>query len=451
MSRFLHSTSSHKDFAVCSQKFLLSQTGAARGEAPDMFRFGITAHLVMQLYVDHCIARGRRTDVTIIGDFIDAAVRTTGLSLSRYDELTEVIRGYLAVYEIDVEHSLEREGGMAFDDDLNLVPWSENFEYENMPRPVDIAASGVMIRRKLDEVLLFPDEKRLLIRDFKSDLFAPSQSAIEDPSSRFNQQARAYAWSAWRALFPAEIVDVEFPFIRYTAFGHALTRTLTFTRDHILAIEEQELAKIRFIEQTHDFPPRPGSHCSTCVYRHTACPVPMTVSVNPAAIARRFLFERVLQDERREQIKDAVALGGWSGELGALRSAFEQGESEVPDMEMVWKELQDVGFEEPWRVMSLSKTDAKGLLDKDVYERILKNAYSPEITVRFNLHQKKEKLIELAMERGIATQIRGQKGLKDKTVAQLAWDLAVPGAAIDAATTAQAANDAELAMIEEIH
>ena len=383
-----------------------------------------------------------------------AAVRTTGMPLSRYDELTAVIRGYLAVYEIDVEHSLEREGGLAFDDQLNQIPWSEAYEYEVMTRPMDVAAGGVMIRRKLDEVLLFPDEKRLLVRDFKSDLFAPSQSSIEDPSSRFNQQARSYAWSAWRALFPAEVVDVEFPFIRYTDFGRALTRRLTFTKDDILQIEEQEIAKIRFIEQTEEFPARPGAHCATCVYRHTSCPVPTeSATEDPVAIARRYLFEKVLQDERRDAVKDAVALYGWSGELGALRASFEQAESEVPDMEKVWKELQDVGYDEPWRVMTLSKTRAKEFLDKDVYERILKLAYDPEITVRFNLHQKKEKLVELAMQRGIPTQTRGRTGLKDKTVAQLAYDLAMIGQAEQVSEFLSDPDPVEvdLSMIEEVH
>jgi hypothetical protein len=425
MTRFLHSSSAQKYFDVCPQQFWLYETGAPKGESPEHFRFGIAAHLVMQMYVDHCVAKARRTDVTVIGDFIDAAVRKSGLSLARYDELTQVIRGFLAVYEIDVEHSLEREGGIAFDEELRVIPWSEEYDYERMRRPMDHAAAGVMMRLRLDHSLLFPEESRLVVQDYKSDIFPPSQSAIDDPSSRFNQQARKYAWAAWRALYPAEVVEVHFPFMRYTAYGRALTRRLVFTKDDILQIEEQELAKVRFIEQTSDFPARPGDHCANCAFRDTACPVPFeAVTDEPASVARRFLYERVQQEQRRERIRDFVGLYGWTGELGALRSGFEQDEAAVADMERVWRILEDVGFDRPWVVMSLSKTDAKALLDKDVFERVLKEAYDPEIAVRFNLHQRKDVLQQLAIERGIPTQVTGKKGMKDKTVAELAYDLA---------------------------
>ncbi|HMJ81707.1 MAG TPA: PD-(D/E)XK nuclease family protein [Vicinamibacterales bacterium] len=425
MTRFLHSSSTHKDFLSCPQKFLLNQDGAERGPSPENFTFGIAFHLVMQDYVDHCVAAGRRTDVTVIGDFIDAAVRKSGLSLSHYDELTQVVRGFLAVHEIDVEHSLEREGGIAFNEHLEIVPWSNDFDYDNMKRPADVATRGVMFRCKPDHTLVFPDEDRLLIDDYKTDIFVPSQSAIEQYDSRFNEQARKMAWSAWRGRFKAEVVDVRYIFARYTAYGRALTRTLTFTRDAILEIEEQEMAKIGLIEGTTDFPAIPGDKCSMCSYRNTACPLAVeAVTDDIVDVAKRFIFERVRQEERRERVKEVVAGGGWTGELGALRLEFEQGESQVPDMEKVWHELQNIGHERPWALMSLSNTAAKGLLEKEDYEHLVKVAYDPEITVRFNLHQKKDVLIQLAVARGIPTQTQGKNGMKDKTVAQLAADLA---------------------------
>jgi hypothetical protein len=425
MSRFLHSSSAQKYYATCPQQFLLYQTGAEKGPSPEIFRFGITAHLVMQYYVDWCIAAKRRSDITVIGECIDRAVRKVGLSIDQYDEISSVVRGYLKVYEVDVEHSYSREGGLAFDDNLNSLEWNEGLDYEHMRRPMDHAALGVMLRMKLDEVLIYPEQNRLVVRDFKSDRFVPPQTQIEDPSSRFNQQARKYAMAARRAIYPADIVEVEFPFIRYTNYGKALTRKLAFSAEDLDFIEEQELAKVRFIEETTDFPARPGDHCMACAYRTTSCPVATeVVTDDPPSLARKFVFQRVEQEELRDRIKSAVAEHGWSGELGALRSEFDQIETLQPDMGIVWKELQDIGFDHPERVLNFSKTEAKNVLDKDAYERIIAKAYVPDIAVKFNVHQKKDRLQELARERGISLTTQGKTGPKDKTVAQLAWDLA---------------------------
>lgn len=460
MSRFLHSSSAQKYFATCPQQFWLYQTGAEKGPSPEVFRFGITAHLVMQYYVDHCIAAKRRSDIAVIGEYIDRAVRKSGLSIDQYDELSLVIRDYLKVYEIDVEHSYTREGGLAFDDNLNAMEWSEGLSYEHMRRPMDHAAQGVMLRMQLDEVLIYPDQKRLVVRDFKTDRFAPSQTQIEDPASRFNQQARKYAMAARRAIYPADLVEVEFPFIRYTNYGKALTRKLAFSAEDLDIIEEQELAKVRFIEETTSFPARPSDHCTACSYRTTSCPVATeVVTDDPASIARKFVFQRVQQEEFRDRIKEYVAQFGWSGEIGALKAEFDQSESLQPDMELVWKELSDIGFDNPWRVLNFSKTDAKNVLDKDAYERIVATAYSQDIAVRFNLHQKKEKLQELARERGISLTTQGKTGPKDKTVAQLAWDLAQWEPLVESEHVEPAEDDwsdafttptAELSLIEEL-
>lgn len=428
MTRYLHSSSFQKQLDVCPQAGWLYQTGAGKGPTPDHFLFGQAAHLVMQYYVDHCVANRRRTDISIIGDFIDAAMKKLRLPIAKRDELDVVIRGYLNVYEIDVEHSLEREGGIALDDNLAAVTWSDDLDYDVMRRPMDQAARGIMFRARLDETKLFLDEKRLEIVDFKSDKFAPSQSAIEEPSSRFYQQGKKYAWAGFRAKYPADVIEVTFSFMRFVKYGKALTRRLIFTREDMAFVEEQELAKINLIEKMTDFPARPGDQCKSCVYRETSCPIPTDlVTEDPASIARKYLFGEAQQEMLRERIKENIAQYGWDGEMGALRSEFTSGTKEVPDMKEVWRELQDVGIEEPWRFMSFSNSDAKNLLDKDVYERIKAAAYKPEETVRFNVHQAKPVLTELARAHGIPTQVQGAKGMKDKTVAQLAWDLAQAG------------------------
>lgn len=424
MSRFLHSTSAEKYFDNCPAAFYLWQTGAERGREPENFIFGRAAHLVMELYVDHCVKNARRSDITAIGDFIDEAVRRTGLSLRYYDELSLVVRGFLRAYEIDVEHSLAREGGIAFDDELNVVEWSEAIDYDVMTKPVE-AKGNIFWRSRLDHTLLYLEDHTLVVQDYKSDVFAPSKSAIAEPSSRFYQQARKYAWAAWRAMYPAEIVRVDFVFMRYVAYGKPLIRSLTFSKEECLETQELQLAKSRYIEATQDFIATPGDHCANCAFRDTSCPViNERVDEDPGAIMRRFLLDRVRQEERRARLKEFVAEYGYAGELGLLRAAFEQGEDNVPDMRRVWEELVDVGYEQPWAVMKLSATDAKRILDKDVYERILAKAFDKEIDVRFNLHQPKEVLVALAEARGIPTKKPGKTGMKDRTVAELAFDLA---------------------------
>ena len=424
MNRFLHSHSGNERFNVCPASFYLTQTGAARGKEQTNFRFGRAAHLVMELYCNHCISAGRRSDISVIGQFIDDAVRRTGMSLAFYDELTLVVRAFLKVYEIDVEHSIAREGGIAFDENLKLVEWSAAIEYERMTHPA-VDKGLIFWRSKLDHVLVFPEDKTLVIQDYKSDIFAPSKTAIADPASRFYQQGREYAWAAWRALYPAEIVRVDFIFMRYVAYGKPLIRSLTFSRDDVTETQDLLVAKAQYIEATQDFIATPGDHCSSCVFRETACPIRTEIETSdPASIMRQFLLTRALNEERRERLKDHVAEYGYTAGLGPLRPVFEQLEERVADMTRLWEELQDVGFEHPWAVMKLSATDARNVLDKDVYERVMKSCYDPEIAVKFNVHQPKEALVALCEARGIETMKQGKTKLVNRTVAELAWELA---------------------------
>jgi len=424
MSRFLHSHSAFEAFNTCPQKFLLAQLGAERGTTPAHLQFGIAAHRVMELYVNHCIEHGRRSDTSVIGVFIDQAVRETHVALSVYDELSLVIHGFLQVYEIDVEHSISREGGIAFDDDLNRLEWPDAIEYGVMKKPVE-AKGDVFWRSKLDHALLYVDDRTLVIQDYKSDIYAPPQSKIDDPNSRFNQQAREYAWAAWHGLFPAEVVRVEFLFMRHVRFGRILTRPLTFHKEEILQTQELTLAKAQYIETTDDFAPRPGDHCANCDFRETACPLRGEIELTDAgALARKFLYDAVQQDKRREHLKELVAEHGFDGILGAVRMHFEDRDREYADMERVWQVLQEYGVENPWALMTLSKSAAKERLDKDVYDELLKRAFDPELTCRFNLHQPVEVLRVIAEARGIATLKQGKTKLVNKTGAELAWDLA---------------------------
>jgi len=424
MSRFLHSTSADKYYDECPAEFHLYQAGAPRGPVPLNYAFGITAHLVMEDYVNHCIANGRRSDITLVQDFIDAAVRRTGLALRFYDELTLVMREFLRVYEIDVEHSLAREGGIAMDDDLNVIDWSDDVEYDRMTHPAT-AKGRIFFRCKLDHALLYVEDRTLVVQDYKSDVFAPSKTGISEPSSRFFQQARKYAWAAWRALYPADVVRVEFIFMRHIHFGRPTVRTIDFTKDAILETQDLMVAKARFIEATEEFPATPGDHCARCAFRETACPVRDELELeDPAAIMRKFLLDRVVQEGRRERLKQLVAEHGFDGVLGPLRAAFTATESETPDMERIWRVLEEYDVERPWALMNLSKTNAKRILDKDLYELLIANAYKSDTEIRFNVHQPLEVLQALADDRGIPTQKPGAKGMKNRTIAELAWDLA---------------------------
>lgn len=416
MSRFLYSSSSLKSFETCPAQFHLNQTGAERGPSSDILNFGTAFHLVMQFYVDHCISENRHSDLAMIPEFIERAIRRTGLSLRHFDELTMLLKQFLTVYKIDFEHSVAREGGIAFDSELRGVPWSDSLEYENMTAPA-LQKGMAFFRSKLDHTLLFPDSKTLKIEDYKTDRFAPSKTAIMDPSSRFYQQARTYAWAAHRGIFPAEVVEVEFVFARYCAYGKPLTRTLVFNTTEIDETQDLLLAKAKFIENTEEFRAKPGDHCNLCSFRETACPVRSQISLqDPGDRMRKYLFLKVETENLREQLKDDVAEYGYSGELGPLRAEFAQTEELVPDMERLVAALQAEGISKWWAITSLSKTAAKSILDKDQYTRVINAAYDPEIAVKFNVHQRKDRLIELAEARGIDP--------TKKTVHELAMELA---------------------------
>lgn len=426
MSRFLHSHSADDEkFGHCRAAYLLYQQGAPKGQEPENFAFGRTGHLVMQYYVDHCVERRRRSDITVIPDMIDRAVRATGMHWKYYGELRAVTEAFLRCYEIDVEHSLTREGGIAFDDDFNVVPWSEAVEYDVMTKPGE-QRGAIFWRCKLDHALLYPEDRTLVIQDYKFDVYAPSPSKLIDPSSRFYKQALKYAWAAWRAFYPADVVRVEFVFARHLYGGRPLVREISFTKDEILATQDLVAAEAHHIEETVDFPATPGDHCVSCAYRDTACPIRSErVTDEPASIMRQFLYQQVLQTQRRARLKDLVSEFGYDGELGPLRAAFEATEERIADMKRVWETLVSYGVENPWAIMKLSDTDAQHILDKDVYEELIAAAYDTSLRVKFNVHQRKDVLVALCEERGIPTTKVGATKVVQRTVVELAWDLAV--------------------------
>lgn len=401
MSRFLYSSSTFKAYDVCPKSFELMQTGAPRGKAAENLTFGNAFHRVMELYIDHCIAKNRHSDISVLPEIVSRAVRETSLPLSWYDELYLLTQQFLAVYRIDLEHSVAREGAIAFDDELRVIEWSDALEYENLSHPVE-QKGRAFYRMKLDEVLVFPEEKRLRIVDFKSDIYLPPKTVIEDPRSRFNQQARKYAWGAHRALFPAEIIEVEFIFTRHIFHGRPVSRVLTFSPAEIDQEQEILLAKAQYIEATDEFLAIPGDHCNLCPFRETVCPVRDQIRLeDPGDRMRRYLFLTVEREHLREQLKADVAEYGFDGELGPLRAEFELEERLAPDMERLWLALQAEGIDHPWALMTLSKTDAKRILDKDQFDRIIAAAYHAEPGTRFNVHQKKDELVALAESRGI--------------------------------------------------
>ena len=456
MSRFLHSSTADKYFAECHAKGWLYESAAPRGAVPTNLTFGIAAHAVMESYVNHCVENGRRSDITIVGDLINAAVARAGLSLLHYDELSLLIREFLKVYEIDVEHSISREGGIAFDDELNVIDWSDGLEYERMTTasnsPMAIAQQlGVFWRLKPDHVLYFPEDRTLVVQDYKSDIYAPSKTKIQEPSSRFLQQAKKLAWATWRALFPADVVRVDFIFMRHVAYGKPLTRSLTFHKDEILETQDLTLQKARLVEALSEFPATAGDHCASCAWRETACPIrEARQDDDPADIMRRYLYGRVVVEALRERLKEFIAEYGFEGALGPLRAVFAQAEKDIPDMERVWRFLQENGIEKPWALLNLSKTDAERVLDKDLAKELLASAYDPELEVRFNVHQPKEVLVALCEARGIETQKMGKTKLKDRTVAELAWDLAQSGDGDTPATTREEPIPVDLSTMEVV-
>lgn len=414
--RFLHSNSAHEAFDTCRAKFRLMQENAPRGGDADNLRFGITFHLFAEKYVSHCVTARRWSDIELVPTFVREAFEQSQLSTKYFEEMRLLCEQFARCYPIDPDRSIERERGVAFDESLQPVEWTDDLEYDSPSfRRGD---STAMYRTKHDHVLLDARELRLTVVNYKTDRHVPSQSEIDDPSSRFWKQARNEAWSARRRFFPraTEVVH-EFVFARYTTKqGHLVMRRSVFTAEELDVYELMFLERIALIESTTEFPAISGEHCRECPFRTTGCPLRGDFLITePEQIALRYLYDEVEQDERREALKIMAEDGSITvGELQLL--LFETTERHVLDVAKVVDALRAEGIEEPAYLLDISLTKLKQLLDADQLERVLAAASTPETAVIFNVHQRKEQLVELAKTLGIDP--------GKKTVKQLALEIA---------------------------
>lgn len=397
--RFLHSHSGHQAFDRCRAQFLLLQNGTPRSRDARALLYGRAFHLFAKLYRDHCIEAKRWSDVEIVPQLVDEVFRRTGLSTQFYEDMTLLCRHFVANERIDIERSLMREGGIALDENFNLIPWSEEFEYDS-PN-FRAAGSRAAVRMQLDEVLIDPVNRILIIDDWKTDFFAPSISDIQNPALRWWKQAMEYAWASVRFLYPAAVaVEFRFKFVRW-----GVVRTLLFNRDEIDTFGELFMRRIRFIEETQDFAATPGDHCRLCPFLNGACPVPQETAryaESPEALAKRYLYDEATREERRDVLKTIADANG-AVMVGALPVAiFEKSERKVLDVKKVIDAIANEGIENPALLLDVSPSKLKDVLDPDQYERVIAAATATtENEVVFNVHQNKSELIVLAEQLGI--------------------------------------------------
>lgn len=421
MTRFLHSHSAHVAFDTCPAKFELGQKSAAKGAEAEELRFGKAFHRFAELYTSHCVEQHRWSDLAVLPEFLRRALEDTQLSTRFFDELYLLVKQFAQSYPIDPNLSIAREGGVALDADLNIVPWTDDLEYDspNFRRKASLA----IFRTKHDHVMLDPVEKLLTVDDFKTDLHIPSASEVMDPTSRWWKQGHLGAWSARRAFFPpAELVRFRFVFVRYTnQTGKFITRTIDLTPDDLDRYQEIFLERMTFIETRKEFPAIAGEHCRQCPYLKTACPIRNEIVLDtPEEIASVYLHSRVIQEERREWLKQITEADGPITIGGVQLGLFETEETRALDVAKALEALEKEGFENPALLLDVSITKLKNVLDPDQFTRVIAAATTADTEVVFNLHQKKDALVALAKQLGINP--NSEKG-KAKTIAQLAYEL----------------------------
>jgi hypothetical protein len=419
--KFLHSHSAHESFDTCRAKFLLQQQGAPRRPDAPNFAFGKTAHLFFKLYRDHCIEQRRWSDIEAIGSLLDEAFRITGLSTRNYEELQLLCRMWASYQKIDIERSVMREGGIAFDENLKPLAWGADLEYDSPT--FKAIGSRAAVRMQIDETLVDPIEQQLILWDWKTDMYVPSQSEIEDPSGRWWKQANEYAWGALRALYPtATGVTFEFKFVRWN-----VTRTLYLSREDVERYGELFVRRIQFIEATEKFTATPGNHCRTCPFLSNGCPLADSLLLDEyetdiEEVAARYLYDDAVQERRRDQLKEHADVNGIIYVDGLPLAIFEKQERKVMDVALVLDALRAEGIDNPELMLDVSPSKLKESLDSDQLARVLKvAAASTEQVVVFNVYQKKEELVALADSLGIPD-------AKSMKKAQLAQAIARAGA-----------------------
>jgi hypothetical protein len=420
--RFLHSHSAHEAFDECPARFKLLQDRAEQGPAPENRLFGIAFHKFCEKYVSHCVDTHRWSDVEAAPRFLDETIRECWISTKYFDELKLFADQFVANYRIDPVRSVARERGVAFDEALRPVEWTEDLEYDSpnfrrQPNPA-------IFRTKHDHIMLEVEDHVLIVDDFKTDRYVPSQTVVEDPATRWWKQARLAAWSA-RARFypPAVAVKFRFVFVRWTKPGGGfIQREITLSPNDLDQYEQIFLSRVGYIEATEHFPAIPREHCRSCPFLETECPIAARASMQlnePEEIAGVYLQTAALQELRREELKTVTERTGPITIGGVDVGLFERSEKKVLDVQKTLDALVAEGFEREGAclLLDVSATKLKEVLDPDQVKRVLEAASTSEAGVVFNVHQNKPRLIELAKRYGIEK--------PDKmTVAQLAQKLA---------------------------
>jgi len=430
--RFVHSHSMHGHLDECKARFLLIQEWAERRPEAQNFGFGRTFHKFAELYRNHCITRQRHSDIEIVGSLVDEAFSITGHSLRHYEEISMLARQFVGNERIDIERSLMREGGIALDENLHLLPWHPDFEYDspmfahrftacacadgntcaNCRLPgderclwcgdtADHPRHLLFLRMQLDEILIDHASHMAIVDDWKTDYHAPSQSDIEKPELRWWKQAMQYAWGVGTYLYPdAMAVEIRFKFVRW-----GVTRTLTIFRDQIAEFAEVLTKRLRFVESLTDFPATPGEHCRTCPFLEGACPIAQKTTKYADAIedmAALLIYTAAVQEERRDALKGHANAEGFIMVGGLPVAIFEKTEKRFLDVKKTIEALRAEGIEGPEYLLNVSPSDLKRLIDPDQFARVIAAATDHvENEVVFNVHQNKPELICLAEGLGI--------------------------------------------------
>lgn len=430
--KFFHSHSAHEAFDTCPARFALQQSGAPGRPEAKRYLFGRTFHRVAELYRNHCIENNRWSDVEVISRLVDQAFRETGLSLRHYEEIHAICRFFASYERIDIDRSLMREGGVALNDRLELIPWKESFDYDSpdfntcelellgqrccgrrRDDPIhDITADGMNVhafvgaalRLKFDEVMVDDSSYLLLIKDWKTDMHTPSATELEDRSRRWWKQAMWYSWAALRYLYPAAIaIQFDFVFVRWN-----ITRTLTISRDDVAEFDSLLRARIQFIETTEKFLPRPSDDCRFCPFLQHGCPLAKKEQVgyetDVEEMAARFLYTAAVQEERRDILKKAANENGEIEIAGMPMLLFERSEKVVLDVKKLLDAMRLEEVENPELLLDASVWKLEKILggEPERFKRIIEAATArSEGEVAFNVHQNKAELVALATKLGI--------------------------------------------------
>jgi len=398
--RFLHSHSLHEAFDNCPARFELLERRAPRENEATNFAFGRTFHAFADRYKSHCIETHRWSDIEIIGELVDQAIRETGLAMRFYEEMHLLCRRFAENEPIDIERSLMREGGIALDDELRLIPWDESFDYDS-PN-FKAAGSRAAVRMRMDEVLIDAPLQLLLVDDYKTDMHVPSVSDVADPSSRWWKQGMLYAWGAATYLYPDAIsVEVRFKFVRWN-----IVRRLTIAREDIEAFGSLFIRRVRFIEDCKEFPAVPSDQCRTCPFLEGACPIPAETAryaEEAQTLAAEFVYDEAIRELRKDELQAVIEERGGPVMIGGLPvGVFEKNERRILDVQKTIEALRAEGIEGAEYLLDISPSKLKDKLDADQFERVMKAASSEgETGVRFNVHQSKAELVALADRLGI--------------------------------------------------